>query len=194
MTEKIAMSYSTKSSFFIKFDTTNWLIDLFQMYNSLFMYHKLGQLIAVDFNILGLHSIFIPFRHILALFYVTKYYYFSKLFIMRLKCWHLPWWMLTELGRTHAWVRVHKARVWVQVRVHRVQVRVRVRVHRAWVWVRVHRASTIESESESGLAPTLLLISKRFNRFNWNLKRRFLGWWSIIWINISTLRDQTRHL
>ncbi len=46
------------------------------------MYHKLGQLIAADLYILGLHSMFIPFRHFLALFYVTKYYYFSKLFIL----------------------------------------------------------------------------------------------------------------
>ncbi len=40
--------------------------------------------------------------------------------------------MLTGLGRTHAWVRVHKARL----RVHRV----RVRVHRAWVRIQVHGA------------------------------------------------------
>ena len=38
------------------------------------------------------------------------------------------------------------------------------------------------------------LVSKRFNRFHWNLKPRFLVWWGIIWINISILRNRTRHL
>ena len=30
-----------------------------------------------------------------------------------------------------------------------------------------------------------LLVSKPFNRFNWNLKPRFLVWWRIVWIKIS---------
>ena len=38
------------------------------------------------------------------------------------------------------------------------------------------------------------LVSKRFDGFNWNLKPRFLGWWRIIWINISILRHRTMHL
>ena len=34
----------------------------------------------------------------------------------------------------------------------------------------------------------------KFHRFNWNLKQRFLGRWSIFSINISILRNWTRHI
>ena len=39
-----------------------------------------------------------------------------------------------------------------------------------------------------------LFLFKPIDRFNWNLKPRFLGWWRMVWIKISILRNWTRHL